>query len=148
MPDLVLVDGGVTQLRAARGALQSLGLGHVPSAGLAKEREEIVRDDGQMPVILPRDSAALQVLQRLRDEAHRFAIGHHRRIRNRLIRESALDEIPGIGPQRKIMLLKTFGSIYRLARADVEAIAAVAGIGPTLAATIKRAVGGDVDENN
>jgi excinuclease ABC subunit C len=101
-----------------------------------------------MPVILPRDSAALQVLQRLRDEAHRFAIGHHRRIRNRLIRESALDEIPGIGPQRKIMLLKTFGSIYRLARADVEAIAAVAGIGPTLAATIKRAVGGDVDENN
>jgi excinuclease ABC subunit C len=148
MPDLVLVDGGVTQLRAARGALQSLGLGHVPSAGLAKEREEIVRDDGKPPVILPRDSAALQVLQRLRDEAHRFAIGHHRRIRNRLIRESALDEIPGIGPQRKMILLKTFGSIYRLARADVEAIAAVSGIGPTLAATIKRAVGGDVDETN
>jgi len=84
----------------------------------------------------------LQVLQRLRDEAHRFAIDHHRRLRNRLIRESALDEIPGIGPQRKQALLQAFGSVYRLARADVSAIAAVSGIGPELAAVVRRAVGG------
>jgi excinuclease ABC subunit C len=91
-------------------------------------------------VVLPRDSAALQVLQRLRDEAHRFAIGHHRRLRNRLIRESALDEVQGVGPQRKQALLRAFGSVYRLARADASAVAAVSGIGPDLAAAILRAV--------
>ena len=100
-----------------------------------------MRDDGQPPALLPRNAPALQVLQRLRDEAHRFAIDYHRRLRNRRIRESALDEIPGIGPQRKQMLLKTFGSVYRLARAPVEKIAAVPGIGPELAAAILRAVG-------
>lgn len=141
LPDLVLVDGGIAQLRAARRALSSLGLDRLPAAGLAKQHEEIVRDDGQPPLQLPRESTALQVLQRLRDEAHRFAIAHHRRLRNRLIRESALDEIPGIGPHRKLMLLRTFGSVYRLARADAEAIAAVPGIGPELAAAVKRAVG-------
>ena len=142
LPDLVLVDGGMTQLRAARATLRELGLGDLPTVGLAKEREEIVRDNGAPPLLLPRDSAALQVLQRLRDEAHRFAIDYHRRLRNRLIRESALDEIPGIGPQRKQALLQTFGSVYRLARADSAEIAAVAGIGPDLAAAIQRAVGG------
>jgi excinuclease ABC subunit C len=141
LPDLVLVDGGVTQLRAARAALRELGLEDLPTAGLAKEREEIVRDNGAPPLLLPRDSAALQVLQRLRDEAHRFAIDYHRRLRNRRLRESALDEIPGIGPQRKQALLRTFGSVYRLARAPREEIAAVAGIGPDLAAAILRAVG-------
>jgi excinuclease ABC subunit C len=142
LPDLVLVDGGVTQLRAARAALEKLGLGALPSAGLAKEREEIVRDDGRPPLLLPRDAPALQLLQRLRDEAHRFAITHHRRLRQRLIRESALDAIPGIGPHRKELLLRTFGSVYRLARADVAAIAAVPGIGSELAAAIHLAVGG------
>jgi excinuclease ABC subunit C len=139
LPDLVLVDGGLTQLRAARAALAALGIDRLPAAGLAKEQEAIVRDDGQ-PLILPRDSAALHVLQRLRDEAHRFAIDHHRRLRNRRIRESALDGIPGIGPQRKQLLLKTFGSVYRLARAPVEAIAAVPGIDTELARAILRAV--------
>ncbi|MFZ4395284.1 MAG: excinuclease ABC subunit UvrC [Kiritimatiellia bacterium] len=142
LPDLVLVDGGLTQVRAARRALEALGLSHVPVAGLAKEQEAIVRDNGQPPVLLPRNSPALQVLQRLRDEAHRFALDHHRRLRNRLIRESALDEIPGIGPQRKQTLLQTFGSVYRLARAPLANIAAVPGIGPELAAAILRAVGG------
>jgi excinuclease ABC subunit C len=141
LPDLVLVDGGITQVRAARAALATLGLVHLPLAGLAKEQEEIVRDNGAPPLVLPRDSAALQVLQRLRDEAHRFAIDHHRRLRNRRIRESALDEIPGIGPQRKQTLLKTFGSVYRLARAPAEKIAAVPGIGMELAQAILRAVG-------
>jgi excinuclease ABC subunit C len=142
LPDLVLVDGGITQVRAARRALDALQLAHLPLAGLAKEQEAIVRDDGTEPLILPRNSPALQVLQRLRDEAHRFAIDHHRRLRNRRIRESALDEIPGIGPQRKQVLLQTFGSVYRLARAPLDEIAAVAGIGPELAAAILRAVGG------
>jgi len=141
MPDLILVDGGLTQLRAARRALEALGLAHLPTAGLAKEHEEIVRDNGHLPLMLPRDNPALNILQRLRDEAHRFAITHHRRLRNRLIRESALDDIPGIGPQRKQTLLRTFGSVYRLARADVEAIAAVPGIGSELAAAIHRALG-------
>ena len=112
-PGLILIDGGVTQLRAAREALARLGLSHIPTVGLAKEMEEIVLDDGRPPLLLPLDSDALRVLTRLRDEAHRFAIDYHRRLRNRLIRESALDEIPGIGPARKAALLKHFGSVYR-----------------------------------
>jgi len=145
LPDLVLVDGGLTQVRAARRALDALELTHLPVTGLAKEQETIVRD-GRPAILLPRNAPALQVLQRLRDEAHRFAIDHHRRLRNRLIRESALDEIPGIGPQRKQTLLKTFGSVYRLARAPLADIAAVPGIGPELAAAILRAVGGARDQ--
>jgi len=143
LPDLVLVDGGVTQVRAVRAALAALGLGALPVAGLAKEQEAIVLDNGQPPLVLARNAPALQVLQRLRDEAHRFAIDYHRRLRNRRIRESALDEIPGIGPHRKQTLLKTFGSVYRLARAPVAKIAAVSGIGPELAAAILRAVGSE-----
>ena len=139
-PGLVLIDGGVTQLRAAREALADLGLGHVPAVGLAKEREEVVLDDGRPPLLLPRESDALRVLTRLRDEAHRFALDYHRRLRNRLIRESALDEIPGIGPARKAALLKRFGSVYRLARATLDDLASVPGIDPALAAAILRAV--------
>ncbi len=140
LPGLILIDGGVTQLRASRKALAALGLSHVPSVGLTKEREEIVLDDGRPPLLLPRNSDALRVLTRLRDEAHRFAIDYHRRLRNRLIRESALDEIPGIGPTKKTALLARFGSIYRLARASRDDIAGVPGIGPTLAEAILRAV--------
>ena len=140
LPGLILIDGGVTQLRASREALAALGLSHVPSVGLAKEREEIVLDDGRPPLLLPRDSDALRVLTRLRDEAHRFAVDYHRRLRNRLIRESALDEIPGIGPAKKTALLSRFGSIYRLARASRDDIASVPGIGRTLAEAILRAV--------
>jgi len=140
LPGLVLIDGGVTQLRAAREILASLGLSHVPAVGLAKEMEEIVLDDGRPPLLLPRDSDALRVLIRLRDEAHRFAIDYHRRLRNRLIRESALDEIPGIGPAKKAALLKRFGSVYRLARASLGDIESVPGIDRTLAEAILRAV--------
>lgn len=140
LPDLVLVDGGVTQLRAVRSALAALGLQAVPAVGLAKRFEEIVRDDGNPPLLLPRDSAALKILQRLRDEAHRFAVDYHRRVRNRLIRESALDEITGIGPQRKQALLLAFGSTARLSRATAAEIAAVAGIGAELAEAIQRAM--------
>ncbi len=139
-PGLILIDGGVTQLRAAREALGGLGLGHVHAVGLAKEMEAIVLDDGRPPLLLPRDSDALRVLTRLRDEAHRFAIDYHRRLRNRLIRESALDEIPGIGPAKKAALLKRFGSVYRLARAPIDDIQAVPGIDRVLAEAIRRAV--------
>lgn len=138
LPGLILIDGGVTQLRAAREALAALGLAHVPSVGLAKQFEEIVVDDGREPLRLPLDSRALRVLTRLRDEAHRFALEYHRRLRQRIIRESALDDIPGIGAARKTALLKQFGSVYRLSRASVEEIEAVPGIDRVLAEAIKR----------
>jgi excinuclease ABC subunit C len=140
LPGLILIDGGVTQLRAARGALAALGLSHVPAVGLAKEMEEIVLDDGRPSLLLPRESDALRVLTRLRDEAHRFAIDYHRRLRGRLIRESALDEIPGIGPAKKAALLTRFGSVYRLSRAALADIESVPGIDRTLAEAILRAV--------
>ena len=140
LPGLIMIDGGLTQLRAARAVLADLGLSNIPSIGLAKQQEEIVLDDGRPSLLLPRDSDALRVLTRLRDEAHRFAIDYHRRLRNRLIRESALDEIPGIGPAKKAALLKRFGSVYRLSHASLDAVEAVPGIDRTLAEAILRAV--------
>ncbi|MDD2599310.1 MAG: excinuclease ABC subunit UvrC [Kiritimatiellae bacterium] len=140
MPELIMVDGGITQLRAAREALHALGV-TIPVIGLAEQMEEIVVDNDQrQSIFLPHDTNALKVLMRLRDEAHRFALDYHRRLRNRTIRESALDEIPGVGPARKNALLKYFGSVYRLARASVDEIAAVPGIDQTLAQAIHRAV--------
>lgn len=140
LPKLIMIDGGITQLRAARRELEALGLSNIPSVGLAEKQEEIVLDDGRPNILLPRNSSALCVLTRLRDEAHRFAITYHRHLRNKLIRESALDEIPGIGPAKKTLLLKTFGSVYRLAQASEEQIAAVPGIDAVMAAAILRAV--------
>ena len=140
LPKLLVVDGGITQLRAARRVLSDLGITTMPSVGLAERHEEVVLDDGRPNLVLPRDSAGLYVLTRLRDEAHRFAITYHRRLRNRLIRESALDEIPGIGPARKIQLLKRFGSVARIARATTEELMALPGIDAVLADAILRAV--------
>ncbi|MCE9615796.1 MAG: excinuclease ABC subunit UvrC [Lentisphaerae bacterium] len=136
LPDLVLVDGGLTQLRAAREALAELGLSALPTAGLAKRLEEIYWVDGEAPLFLPRESPALRMLQRLRDEAHRFALTYHRALRNRRIRESALDEIEGIGPKRKQQLLQHFGSIRRLLKAGEAELAAVPGVGPEMAKLI------------
>lgn len=144
-PDLIILDGGITQLRAAREALANIGLNHIPTVGLAERFEELVTDDGHAPLLLPRDSDGLMVVTRLRDEAHRFAITHHRRLRNRTVRESALDTIPGIGPAKKMMLLKAFGSVYRLARADVKDLAAQPGIGIELAEAILRTLGNGVE---
>ena len=138
--DLYVCDGGVTQLRAARAAFAEIGVTDIPTVGLAKRMEEIVTDDGGAPILLPRDSEALMVVTRLRDEAHRFAITYHRSLREKAIRESALDEIPGIGPAKKMALLKAFRSTYGLARATVEEISAAAGISPALAAAVKRTV--------
>jgi excinuclease ABC subunit C len=138
-PGLVLVDGGFTQLSAARAELRALGLGDQPSAGLAKKYEEIYRDDAAAaePLRLPRDSAALKMLQQLRDEAHRFALDYHRALRNRLMRDSLLDRVEGIGDKRKALLLKTFGSVRRLSRATDDEVAAVPGVGPVMAKTIR-----------
>ena len=137
-PDLVIVDGGITQLRAARAAMDALGFAAVPAVGLAKRFEEIVRDiDGKMTLTrLPKDSSALYVMQQIRDEAHRFALTYHRRLRSRRIRESRLDDVEGIGEKRKEQVLKHFGSIARLEKASVAQIAEVPGIGPEMAAAI------------
>ena len=133
LPDLVIVDGGITQVRAARAALDNLQLADVPCAGLAKRFEEIYWKDSSRPLRLPPDSAALKVLRRLRDEAHRFAITYHRELRSRRISDSSLDEIPGIGAQRKRLLLDRFGSVRRLRTAAVDDIATVPGIGHSMA---------------
>ena len=137
--DLYICDGGVTQLRAARAVFAELGITDIPTVGLAKRMEELVTDNGGEPLLLPRDSEGLMVVTRLRDEAHRFAITYHRSLRERTIRESALDEVQGIGPAKKTALLRRFHSIYGIARASEEEIAAVAGVGPDIAAAVKRA---------
>ena len=137
MPDLVIVDGGKGQVSAAKAVLDELGLHDLPMAGLAKEREELFPPDQVDPILLPATSPALYLVQRLRDEAHRFAITYHRDLRARKAVRSAFDDLPGVGPKRKRELLKVFGSIKRVRDAPVEQIAAVPGISAALAARIK-----------
>jgi len=154
-PDLIMVDGGITQLRAARRELDALGLVDLPAVGLAKRYEEIYpmamayeqKNESASgyrvtaePVRLPRDSEALKIFQRIRDEAHRFALTYHRKLRMKRIRESILDEVPGIGEKRKQQVLTHFGSIARLKRASVEDIAALPGVGPSTARLIKESI--------
>lgn len=141
-PSLLLVDGGITQLNAATAALKDLGITNMPCAGLAKQYEELYHGNSSTPIRLPRDSHALKVLQRLRDEAHRFAITYHRHLRNKRIRESLLDAVPGIGTKRKLDILRHFGSVRRLKKASEEDIAAVPGIGKGMARTIRRTLDG------
>lgn len=145
-PDLVIVDGGITQLRAASDELARLGLADLPIVGLAKRYEEIHVLESAQPLRLPPGTAALHVLQRTRDEAHRFALAYHRRLRARRIRDSALDEIEGIGEHRKEALLKHFGSVDRLRRALPAQIAEVTGIGEALAREIKARLGDGKDK--
>ena len=137
MPDLVIVDGGKPQVNAAKQVLDELGLHDLPLAGLAKEREELFLPGRSDPVVLPPTSSALYLVQRLRDEAHRFAITYHRTLRDRRTVRSAFDDLPGVGPKRKRELLKVFGSIKRVREAPVEQIAAVPGISRALAERIK-----------
>jgi len=140
-PDLIVIDGGKGQLNAARAALQTLGLDDLPIIGLAKREEEIFLPDRPDPLILPRDSRALLLLQRLRDEAHRFAVGYHRRVRAEEGLRSALDEIPGIGPKRKRALLQHFGSLEGIKAASVDEIAALPGLNRALAEKVKEYLG-------
>jgi excinuclease ABC subunit C len=138
LPDLIIVDGGKGQLNAACRELQRLGLSERPIIGLAKEFEEIYRPSRPLPLRLPEDSGALQLLQRIRDEAHRFANGYHQLLMKKRIAESILDECPGVSDSRKQALLAKFGSVERLRKASIEDIAAVDGISNKLAETIWR----------
>ena len=140
LPGLILVDGGITQLKATRAVLLAMGVPDLPLASLAKRHEEIYYSPDAPPLRLERHNPALKVLQRIRDEAHRFAITYHRNLRNKRLRESALDKIPGIGPKRKEQILKHFGSVQRLAKASIDEIAALPGIGTTMAQTIRNAL--------
>src|SRR5919198_1116727 len=138
LPDLIIVDGGKGQLSSACRELQRLGLHDLPIIGLAKEHEEIYRPGRAMPLQLPHDSGALQLLQRIRDEAHRFANAYHQLLMKKRVGESILDDCPGVSQNRKNLLLKRFGSVNRLRRASVEEIAATEGIGRKLAEEVHR----------
>jgi excinuclease ABC subunit C len=138
LPDLVLIDGGKGQLNAARAAMQEMGAGSVPTASLAKENEEIFIPKKSKPIILPKSSPGLQLLQRLRDEAHRFALGYHQRVHKRETFASALDSIPGIGPRRKRALLRQFGSVKAIREASVEELATARGMTQSLAKKVKQ----------
>ncbi|MGW4423685.1 excinuclease ABC subunit UvrC [Streptosporangium sp. NPDC004631] len=142
-PNLVVVDGGPAQAAAARRALDELGVDDVAVCGLAKRLEEVWLPGDDLPVILPRSSEALYLLQRVRDEAHRFAIAYHRSKRSKSVKESALDEIPGLGPARRQALIKHFGSVRRLREATAAQIREVPGIGPATAETIVSALRGE-----
>ncbi|WP_432478517.1 excinuclease ABC subunit UvrC [Nocardioides sp. GXQ0305] len=139
-PGLVVVDGGPPQVAAAREAMSELGFDDIPVCGLAKRLEEVWVPDQDDPVILPRSSEGLYLLQRVRDEAHRFAITHHRSRRSRSMVESLLDDVPGLGEVRRKTLLKHFGSLRKLRAATVDDLAQVPGIGARTAAAIKDAV--------
>jgi excinuclease ABC subunit C len=137
MPDLILIDGGKGQLNAACEELAKLGLNAIPIVGLAKEFEEIYQPGKSEPLRLSHDTGALKLLQRVRDESHRFANTYNAALRLRKISESILDEFPSIGERRKAALLKKFGSVQRLRLATVEQISEVPGFGGKAAAELK-----------
>jgi excinuclease ABC subunit C len=137
LPDLILIDGGPGQLNSACAELALLGLSHIPVIGLAKENEEIYRPGVSEPLVLGLDNNAVKLLQRVRDESHRFANTYNAQLRLRKISESVLDEFSGIGDARKQALLRKFGSVQRLRRASVEEIATIPGFGGRTAADLK-----------
>jgi excinuclease ABC subunit C len=140
-PNLLVVDGGPAQVAAAAEAMFELGVTDVAVAGLAKRLEEVWLPGDSEPVILPRTSEALYLLQRVRDEAHRFAISYHRQKRSARMTSSALDSVAGLGQTRRTALLKHFGSLRRLRQASVEEIVAVPGVGPSTARAVLAALG-------
>src|SRR3984893_222584 len=138
LPDLIIVDGGKGQLSSACRELQRLGLHDLPIIGLAKEHEEIYRPGRALPLQLQIDSGALRLLQRIRDEAHRFANTYHQLLMKKRVGESILDDCPGVSQNRKNVLLRKFGSVNRLRQASIEEIAATEGIGAKLAEEVHR----------
>jgi len=140
LPDLILIDGGKGQLNAASAIMKEAGLRDVPIASLAKEDEEIFIPGRKEAIVLPGSSPGLQLLQRLRDEAHRFALGYHVKVRKKETFASSLDNIPGIGPKRKRALLKQFGSVRGIREASTEELAAARGMTQSLAEKIKELV--------
>ena len=131
-----MVDGGKGQLSSAKRELDALGLADLPIIGLAKEREEIFRPGISAPLVIDHSSGAIRLLQRIRDEAHRFANGYHQILMKQRVSESLLDDCPGVSENRKKLLLRHFGSIDKLRAATAEEICAIEGIGPKLAETI------------
>ena len=136
-PDLILVDGGKGQLGVVRRVLDELGIEGIAAAALAKEQEAVYVPGKADPVPLPRDSQASYLLQRLRDEAHRFAISHHRTVRKKVGLASTLDQVPGIGPKRRKALLSRFGSLEGIRRASTEELTSIPGITQEIAARLK-----------
>ncbi|MHB1420117.1 MAG: helix-hairpin-helix domain-containing protein, partial [Bacillota bacterium] len=136
MPDLVIIDGGRGQLSAAREAMGEYGVKHIPAFGMVKGEELLFQEGDPRPIVLPRESQGLYLLQRLRDEAHRFAVTYHRQLRDKRTSQSALDEIPGIGPKRKKALLRQFGSVQRMRDASLEELASVEGMTKPLAVKV------------
>jgi excinuclease ABC subunit C len=140
VPDLVIIDGGKGQLGAVLDVMRDLDLPDVPVCGLAKQHEEIFVKDVSEPIMLPRNSDALYLVQRIRDEAHRFAITYHRQLRGKKATQSVLDTIPGIGPKRKRALLRKFGSVKGIREATVDEVASTVGLTTRLAETVKRSL--------
>jgi excinuclease ABC subunit C len=140
LPDLVILDGGRGQLGAGLSALADSGRLQIPIVALAKEREELFRPDRQEPIVLPRTSQGLYLVQRIRDEAHRFAVTYHQSLRSKRAIRSVLDDVSGIGPAKKRALLKKFGSVRGMREAPLDDLAAVAGVGPALAKRIREAL--------
>jgi excinuclease ABC subunit C len=135
-PDLIVVDGGKGQLGAAVRELHGAGWKEVPVIGLAKQNEEIFRPGRPDPILLPKENGAIRLLQRVRDEAHRVANGYHQLLMKKRMQMSELDSIPGISGVRKRALLKKFGTVTRVAKATVEELAEVEGVGLKVASAI------------
>src|SRR5258708_1140217 len=140
MPDLIIIDGGKGQLSAAMEVLQELRI-DIPTVGLAKENEEIFTPGSPDSIILPRSSQGLYMVQRIRDEAHRFGITYHRKLRSDRTFKSVLDEIPGIGPKRKQALMKHFGSVRAISAASLEELAGLDGMTKDSAEKVKEYIG-------
>jgi len=138
LADLILIDGGKGQLNAAISVLEELDLEHLPIIGLAKKREHIFRPDNPKPIILKKDNPTLHLIQRVRDEAHRFAVNYHRTLRSKELSHSILDEIPGIGPKRKQALLQHFGSIDNIRKATLDELLTVKNITHNVAAQLMK----------
>lgn len=142
-PSLVVIDGGPGQVAAAQHAIDELGVDEVRVIGLAKRLEEVWLPDEEYPLILPRNSEALYLLQRVRDESHRFAITHHRQRRSKAMVESVLDEVPGLGPVRRATLLGRYGSLRKLRGATVDELAELPGIGRATAEAVVEVLAAD-----
>ncbi len=140
LPDMILIDGGKGHLSAAQTACQELGMARIPIVSIAKEHEEVFCPGRSDPLNLKRDDPAQYLLQRIRDEAHRFAIGYHKALRSKRIRSSALDDIPGIGPRKKALLLNRFFTVEKIRSLGVEELARVPGIGKSLAQDILKSL--------
>ena len=140
LPDLMVIDGGKGQLSSAMAAAAECGWNDLAMIGLAKEFELVYTPNESMPIVLPRNSQALFLLQRIRDEVHRFSVTYHRTVRGKNSLNSVLDEIPGIGPSRRKQLLKQFGSVQRMKELTLEEIAAAPTMNRTAASAVYAAL--------